>query len=150
MCLVQSSNSEDTTLDFQRTGINQIPLTLQASLLARVDRIETGKDIAQLAAVIARSFDETLLRDTGVLSDMEISTGLDELVQSNILTCTEKENNRVYDFRHALIRDAIYESLLNDRKKRFHAVIADCYVANKDSNSSLRPELIAQHYDCLL
>ena len=147
MCLVQSSNSEDTTLDFQRTGINQIPLTLQASLLARVDRIETGKDIAQLAAVIARSFDETLLRDTGVLSDMEISTGLDELVQSNILTCTEKENNRVYDFRHALIRDAIYESLLNDRKKRFHAVIADCYVANSDSNSSLRPELIAQHYD---
>jgi len=125
----------------------QIPVTLQASLLARVDRISTGKEIAQLASVIARGFDEALMRDTELFEKQEIRTGLEELVRSNILTLKERDGTRFYDFRHALIRDAIYESLLNDRRKRFHSLIADCYTAQREHNASLRPELIAQHYD---
>ena len=147
MCLEKSPGEVEVAMGFQRSDIGQIPVTLQASLLARVDRIHTGKEIAQLASVIARTFDEALLREIDVLSDLNVRTGLDELVQSNILTCKVKEGVRVYEFRHALIRDAIYESLLNDRKKRYHAVIADYYLAQSKSNTALRPELIAQHYD---
>ena len=107
-----------------------IPDTLQASLMARLDRLHSIKGIAQIGAVIGREFSYTLIHavvggDEGVLKH-----ALAELEQAELLFRDSEIPDPLYRFKHALVRDAAYESLLKRRRQELHGQIARTLVEN--------------------
>jgi class 3 adenylate cyclase/tetratricopeptide (TPR) repeat protein len=128
-------------------GDNVVPETLQASLLARLDRLGPEiKEIAQIAAVIGREFGSELL---GVVSGKPreaLTSALERLVASHIALPTGAAQGGDYLFRHALIQDAAYQSLLLSRRRQYHAEIARALEGRFPAIVEGQPELIAQHY----
>jgi class 3 adenylate cyclase/tRNA A37 threonylcarbamoyladenosine biosynthesis protein TsaE len=127
-------------------GDSDIPETLQASLLARLDRLgpET-KEIAQIAAVIGREFDTGLLGVVVGRSKAALTPVLERLVASHIALPTGAQG-AVYAFRHALIQDAAYHSLLLSRRRQLHFEIARALEGRSSDVAEAQPERIAQHY----
>ncbi|MBB3648930.1 class 3 adenylate cyclase/tetratricopeptide (TPR) repeat protein [Rhizobium sp. BK619] len=125
----------------------EIPDSLQGSLMTRLDRLATtAKEIAQIAAVIGREFDRGLLSKIAGVDDRALETALNQLETSQIVV----EGGVLHDalvFRHALIQDAAYQSLLNRRRRHFHERIAKVLVEHYDDVAATQPELIAQHYE---
>ena len=102
--------------------------------MARLDRLAPVKEIAQCAAVIGREFDHQLL--TAVLSapEQELSDGLDQLVASELIFRRGAPPDATYTFKHALVQEAAYNSLLKSRRQQLHARIAQ--VLEEDSRKS--------------
>ncbi|ANL10286.1 adenylate/guanylate cyclase protein [Rhizobium sp. N113] len=125
----------------------EIPDSLQGSLMTRLDRLaKTTKEIAQIAAVIGREFDRGLLSKVAGVDNRTLGKALNQLESSQIVV----EGGVLHDalvFRHALIQDAAYQSLLNRRRRHFHEEIARVLVDQYDEVASTQPELIAQHYE---
>ncbi|NKK03212.1 AAA family ATPase [Rhizobium leguminosarum bv. viciae] len=125
----------------------EIPDSLQGSLMTRLDRLaKTTKEIAQIAAVIGREFDRGLLSKVAGVDDRTLEKALNQLESSQIVV----EDGVLQDalvFRHALIQDAAYQSLLNRRRRHFHEEIARVLVDQYDDVTATQPELIAQHYE---
>src|SRR6516162_5726277 len=121
---------------------SHIPETLQASLLARLDRLGgEARELAQLAAVIGREFDVQLLCAITDKKKGDISPSLDRLVRSEIVLPARDD---AYVFRHALIQEAAYQSLLLVRRRQYHRDVADALEAMQ--SDTVEPEIIAQHY----
>jgi len=128
-------------------GDSGVPETLQASLLARLDRLGPEvKEITQIAAVIGREFGSKLLGLVAAKSREALTSALERLVALHIALPTGAPQEGIYLFRHALIQDAAYQSLLLSRRRQYHAEIAraleDCFSEVVEG----QPELIAQHY----
>ena len=121
---------------------SHIPETLQASLLARLDRLGgEARELAQLAAVIGREFDVQLLCAITDKKRGDISPSLDRLVRSEIVLPARDD---AYVFRHALIQEAAYQSLLLVRRRQYHRDVA-CALETIEPDA-VEPEIIAQHY----
>jgi class 3 adenylate cyclase/tetratricopeptide (TPR) repeat protein len=125
----------------------QIPETLHGSLLARLDRLGAdSKEVAQIAATIGREFDRRLL---GLLADKteeQMVSSLDRLVASQIVLPGGSLRKGGYLFRHALIQEAAYQSLLLSRRRQYHKRIAEVLDSHFPEIAAAQPELIAQHY----
>jgi class 3 adenylate cyclase/tetratricopeptide (TPR) repeat protein len=124
-----------------------IPATLQDSLAARLDRLGTGKAVAQLAATLGRTFDFALLRAVSDLPENVLRTEVDRLVAAELLYRRGTSSQETFIFKHALIQDAAYESLLRKVRQEYHLRIVNALAAPGFSETAQsQPELMAHHY----
>ena len=122
-----------------------IPDTLQDSLMARLDRLASVKDVAQVAAAIGREFTFELLAAVVSLEDDDLQRALDRLVQSELVFPRGTLPSISYIFKHALVRDAAYESLLLSRRRQLHARIAQAIDNGFPELAESQPEVVAYH-----
>ena len=127
------------------TTIPAIPLTLQGSLAARLDRLGTAKEVAQLAAVVGREVPWDQLLAISPIPEDELERDLERLVRAEILWRRDARERRRYIFRHSLLRDAAYSSLLQRERRDLHRRLAG-YLAEGVSETGAVPlELLAHH-----
>jgi predicted ATPase len=122
-----------------------IPATLQDSLMARLDRLVTAKGIAQLAAVIGRQFPYELLQAVAQLDASTLQRELERLVEAEIVYQRGLLPQATYIFKHALIQDAAYQSLLKSTRQHSHQHIAQVLEAQFPETAEAQPELVAHH-----
>jgi class 3 adenylate cyclase/predicted ATPase len=118
-----------------------IPTTLHDSLMARLDRLQPVKEVAQTAAVIGRSFDHATIAALATLPEAELTDALGQLVGAELIFRRGTPPDATYLFKHALVRDAAYESMLKARRIALHARLLDVLEARGDA----APEVKAQH-----
>ena len=123
-----------------------IPTTLQDSLMARLDRLATAKDVAQLGAVLGRAFRYELLRAVSPLADATLQRELERLVEADLLHVQGMTPHATYTFKHAMIQDAAYQSLLKSTRQNYHGRVAEILVAHFSEEVETRPEFVAYHY----
>jgi TOMM system kinase/cyclase fusion protein len=123
-----------------------IPATLQDSLMARLDRLVTAKAVAQYAAVIGRQFAYDVLQAVSQLDEAILQRELGRLVEAEIVYQRGLPPRATYTFKHALIQDAAYESLLKSTRQHYHRQIAHVLEAQFPETTVTQPELVAHHY----
>src|SRR5262249_9436511 len=123
-----------------------IPATLQDSLMARLDRLVTAKAVAQYAAVIGRQFAYDVLSMVSQLDDPTLQRELSRLVEVEIVYQRGVPPQSTYVFKHALIQDAAYASLLKSTRQHYHQRIAQVLEAQFPETTQAQPELLAHHY----
>ena len=123
-----------------------IPSTLQDSLMARLDRLALVKEVAQVAAVVGREFSQRLIAAAVELGEAELDRALDKLVASELVFRQGFGPDATYTFKHALVRDVAYESLLKSRRRKLHGLIAEAFVTQSGELAQTQPELLAHHY----
>jgi class 3 adenylate cyclase/tetratricopeptide (TPR) repeat protein len=135
------------TSDSFRTGPlpeTAIPATLRDSLMARLDGAASMREVAQVGACIGRRFPRDLLAAVLALDETTLSAALRQLETAGLLFRTGTPKSVSYAFKHALVQDAAYNSLLKSRRKHFHARIADHLSKSRDAIASA-PEVLAHH-----
>ena len=123
-----------------------IPKTLHGSLLARLDRLGPAKDVAQIGAVIGREFSYELLSAVCTSSESELKRALQELISSELVFRRGSPPNAVYSFKHALVQDAAYGTLLREPRRALHARIAEALESQFAEIAESQPELLARHF----
>src|SRR5437867_5944247 len=123
-----------------------IPETLQDALMARLDQLNRAKEVAQLGAVLGREFPYELLQAIAPQDDNTLQEGLAQLVAAELLYQRGRPPRAKYIFKHALIQDAAYASLLKNTRQQVHQQIAQCLEARFPGLVETQPELVAQHY----
>jgi class 3 adenylate cyclase/DNA-binding response OmpR family regulator/predicted ATPase len=123
----------------------QIPKTLHGSLLARLDRLGPAKEVAQIGAVIGREFSHELLRAVYTPSDGQLNAALEELISSQLVFRRGMPSNPVYSFKHALVQDAAYGTLLREPKRALHTRIAEALEGQFAEIIESQPEMLARH-----
>jgi tetratricopeptide (TPR) repeat protein len=123
-----------------------IPTTLHDALMARLDRLTPGKAVAQLAATIGRQCPYDLLRAVAPWDEATLQRGLRQLVDSELLYQRGVSAQATYHFKHALIQDADYQSLLKRTRQQYHQHIAQVLESQFPKTTETRPELLAHHY----
>ena len=124
---------------------NLIPATLQDSLEARLDRLPIGKEIAKWGATLGREFNYAILR-AAVDDDARVQSGIQELLEAELIYRSGSARNPTFIFKHALLRDTAYESLLIRRRREYHARIGDILVGDFPELSKSQAEVVAYHY----
>ena len=123
-----------------------IPTTLHDSLMARLDRLATIKGLAQLGATLGREFSYDLLQAVSPWDEATLRQGLQQLVEAEFLYQRGLPPHATYLFKHALIQDAAYQSLLRSTRQRHHQHIAQVVEARFADLCEMQPELLAHHY----
>jgi class 3 adenylate cyclase/predicted ATPase len=123
-----------------------IPATLHDSLMARLDRLAAVKALAQLGATLGREFSYALLRAVAPWDEGIVHQGLHQLVAAEFLYQRGMPPQATYTFKHALIQDAAYQSLLRSTRQQYHQRIAQALEAQFPEIVETQPELVAQHY----
>jgi predicted ATPase len=123
-----------------------IPATLHDSLMARLDRLVTAKAVAQLGATIGRQFSYALLQAVAQLNERTLQEELHRLVEAEIVYQRGLPPQSTYMFKHALIQDAAYQSLLRSTRQQYHRQIAQTLAAQFPETTGTQPELLAHHY----
>ena len=123
-----------------------IPTTLRDSLMARLDRLASVKAVAQLAATLGRAFPYELLRAVTPLEEATLQRELARLVEAELLYQRGMPPEATYIFKHALIQEAAYESLLKSARQQHHQRIAQALVERFPHMAEARPEYVAHHY----
>ena len=123
-----------------------IPATLHDSLMARLDRLGPVKEVAQLGTVLGREFTYELLRAVWPAGETALQQGLATLVEAELLYQRGLPPQARYLFKHALIQDAAYQSLLRSTRQRYHQQIAQVLEAQFAETKETQPELLAHHY----
>ncbi len=123
-----------------------IPATLHDSLMARLDRLAAVKALAQLGATLGREFAYDLLQAVSPWDEGTLQRGLHQLVTAEFLYQQGLPPQATYRFKHALIQDAAYQSLLRSTRQRYHQRIAQVVEARFSEICETQPELLAQHY----
>jgi tetratricopeptide (TPR) repeat protein len=123
-----------------------IPATLHDSLMARLDRLAPAKKVAQIGACIGREFDHELLAAVVSLPEAELQAALDRLVAAELVFRRGVAPAITYIFKHAMVRDAAYESLLRKRRQDLHARIASAIEMRFPQIVEAQPELVARHF----
>jgi predicted ATPase len=123
-----------------------IPATLHDSLMARLDRLTTVKAVAQLGATIGRTFAYDLLQAVAPLDHPTLQHGLRQLVEAELVYQRGVPPQATYTFKHALIQDAAYQSLLRSTRQQYHQRIAQVLAAQFPETGATQPELLAHHY----
>jgi class 3 adenylate cyclase/predicted ATPase len=123
-----------------------IPATLHDSLMARLDRLATVKSLAQLAATLGREFAYHLLQAVAPWDEATVQQGLHQLVEAEFLYQRGLPPQATYTFKHALIQDAAYQSLLRSTRQQYHQRIAQVLVERFPDTVDTQPELLAHHY----
>jgi class 3 adenylate cyclase/predicted ATPase len=123
-----------------------IPATLQDSLMARLDNLDTAKGVAQLGAVIGRQFSYDLLQAVSPLDGTSLQLELDKLIDAELIYQRDVFPNLTYIFKHAFIQDTAYESLLRSTRQGYHRRIAEVIEGQFPEIAETQPELLAYHY----
>jgi predicted ATPase len=123
-----------------------IPATLHDSLMARLDRLAPIKAVAQLGAVLGRTFSYEVLQAVTPLDEASLQQALARLVEAELLYQRGVPPQAIYLFKHALIQEAAYQSLLKSTRQQFHQRIAQVLEARFPTLVATQPELVAQHY----
>jgi predicted ATPase/class 3 adenylate cyclase len=123
-----------------------IPDTLQDALMARLDQLNRAKEVAQLGAVVGREFAYELLQAIAPLDEETLQAGLAQLVAAELLYQRGRPPRARYLFKHALIQDAAYGSLLKSTRQQVHQQIAQALEVRFPALVETQPELVAQHY----
>jgi class 3 adenylate cyclase/predicted ATPase len=123
-----------------------IPDTLQDALMARLDQLQTAKEVAQLGAVLGREFPYDLLQAIASRDEETLQAGLAQLVGAELLYQRGRPPRARYVFKHALIQDAAYASLLKSTRQHVHQQIAQVFETRFPALVETQPELVAQHY----
>jgi class 3 adenylate cyclase/tetratricopeptide (TPR) repeat protein len=124
---------------------DQIPATLQASLVARLDRLEDAKEIAQIGSIFGREFSYDLLAAVAEKSDAEVNDALERLSESGILFRRGLAPRSIYTFKQSLLQDAAYATILMSRRRRLHASIMEVLEARSGTEIKEKTELLAYH-----
>lgn len=122
-----------------------IPASLQDSLVARLDRLAPVREVAQTAACLGREFDHALLAAVSSLPAPRLARALDQLVAAELLFRFGDATEARYSFKHALVRDVAYATLLNSRRQRLHARIVTVLETRFPERASAQPQILAQH-----
>jgi class 3 adenylate cyclase/predicted ATPase len=123
-----------------------IPATLQDSLMARLDRLPAVREVAQLGAVLGREFAYEMLRTLGVMEEPILQDGLAQLVNAELLYQRGRLPRAKYIFKHALVQDAAYQSLLRRTRQQYHKQVAQMLVTHFPEVVETGPEVVAYHY----
>jgi class 3 adenylate cyclase/predicted ATPase len=123
-----------------------IPATLHDALMARLDRLAPVKAVAQLGATIGRTFPYALLHAVAPFEEATLQTGLTQLVEAELLYQRGVPPQVTYFFKHALIQEAAYQSLLRSTRQQYHQRIAQVLEEQFPESVTTQPELLAQHY----
>ena len=123
-----------------------IPATLQESLMARLDRTPGVREVAQLGAVLGREFAYDVLKSLGLVDAAALVEGLNQLVADELLYQRGRIPRARYVFKHALIQDAAYQSLLNRTRQHYHAEVARGMEQRSPDIAQQHPELLAHHW----
>jgi len=123
-----------------------IPATVHGSLEARLDRMGSAKTIAQIAATIGREFSYALLRAVVTSDESELREGLNRLTAAELVYRRTNSPEESYLFKHALLRDAAYASLLRKSRRTFHERIAQALIDRFPEISNQNPDLVAEHF----
>ena len=122
-----------------------VPASLQDSLMARLDQNPEAKHVAQLASALGRDFSQALILAVSAISRERLDAGLRQLRKSGILEKTGRDDGNQYRFRHALIRDAAYESLLKSRRRALHLRALAALQERFPDIAAARPEELEYH-----
>lgn len=124
-----------------------IPATLNDSLMARLDRLGPAKKIAQIGATIGREFSPSLLAKVTRLPEAEVEAQLEQLVASGLLIAPRPGPHQTFKFKHALVRDAAYASLLRKDRAVLHLTIAERLSEEFPEIADSQPEVVALHFE---
>jgi class 3 adenylate cyclase/predicted ATPase len=141
--VLESGELKETDSAFELTGPLDhltIPSTLYDSLMARLDRLQPIKEVAQTAACIGRDFSYGLLKAVSPLDYLALQDALERLVKAELIFQRGAPPEASYTFKHALVRDAAYDTLLKTRRQKIHASLVDAF-----EGIDAVPELIAHH-----
>jgi predicted ATPase/class 3 adenylate cyclase len=129
------------------SAAHAIPATLHASLIARLDRIgATAKEVAQIGAVLGREFSYELIRSVAQRGEAELQAALRRLSEAGLLFCRGTPPHATYLFKHALVQDVAYETLLRSQRQVLHGRIADALECQFAELIAARPEIAAHHF----
>jgi TOMM system kinase/cyclase fusion protein len=123
-----------------------IPATLHDSLMSRLDRLATVKGLAQFGATLGREFSYALLQAVAPWDEGTLQRGLQQLVEAEFLYQQGLPPQATYVFKHALIQDTAYQSLLRSTRQQHHQRIAQVLAARFPDTAETQPELLAHHY----
>jgi class 3 adenylate cyclase/predicted ATPase len=122
-----------------------VPASLQASLMARLDRLGPAKEVAQIGAAIGREFSHALLAAVVSKPEAELRSALDRLIAAGLLFRQGVPPHATYLFKHALVQDAAYGTLLREPRRALHARIAETLESHFSEIAESQPELLARH-----
>jgi TolB-like protein/predicted ATPase len=149
--VLEAGGNEDNAyrmLSTNRGRSAAVPATLQASLMARLDRLgAAARQVAQIGAAIGREFFYALLRAVSRLPEDELQTSLARLVASELVFQRGTPPDAVYAFKHALVQDVAHGSLLRNARQQLHAQIAQALETDSPDLMEAQPELFARHYE---
>ena len=134
----QSSMQESSQLS--------IPETLRDSLMSRIDQLGSAKAVAQIAAVIGREFTYELLQAISTQTDQQLQSQLSRLVGSELVYQRGYDASRVFFFKHSLVQEAAYDSLIVSARKDFHRRIASVMAEQFSQLGFANPEVVARHF----
>jgi class 3 adenylate cyclase/tetratricopeptide (TPR) repeat protein len=123
-----------------------IPATLQDLLMARLDRLPSIREVAQLGSILGREFAYEMLQAIASIEEKTLETGLDQLVGAELLYQRGRRPRARYMFKHALVQDAAYHSLLKRTRQFYHRQVADLLESRHPEVVQAQPELLAHHY----
>jgi class 3 adenylate cyclase/tetratricopeptide (TPR) repeat protein len=122
-----------------------VPASLHASLMARLDRLGAAKDVAQIGAAIGREFSHALLEAVAGKPEAELASALDRLIGAGLIFRQGVPPHATYLFKHALVQDAAYGTLLREPRRALHARIAETLESQFAEIAENQPELLARH-----
>ena len=128
-------------------GVEAIPASLADSLMGRLDRLSAAKEVAQRAAVLGREFGYPLLVAMAGMDEAALRHGLGRLVEAEILFARGEPPAATYTFKHALIQETAYQSLLKRTRQQLHARVAQVLEERFPERVEAEPEVIARHYE---
>jgi class 3 adenylate cyclase/predicted ATPase len=128
-------------------GAFAVPATLHASLLARLDRLgPEAKEVAQTAAAIGREFTDDLIRTVSPLSEAPLQSALEQLAASQLIFRRGSSPHAAYSFKHALVQDTAYGTLLRTKRQPLHARVARALEEKFPDIAATQPEVLAHHF----
>ena len=122
-----------------------VPASLHASLMARLDRLGPAKEVAQMGAVLGREFSHSLLAAVARKPAVELQSAVDRLIEAGLLFRQGLPPHASYLFKHALVQDAAYGTLLREQRRALHARIAETLECQFTEIAESQPELLARH-----
>lgn len=123
-----------------------MPTTLQASLVARLDRLGSAKSVAQIGAAIGREFSHGLIAAVSAVAPVDLDAVLERLTASGLVSRRGTPPDASYSFKHALVRDAAYFTILKSRRRQLHASVAKVLVERFPAMAESLPEVVAHHF----
>jgi predicted ATPase len=123
-----------------------IPTTLHASLLARLDRLAPTREVAQIGATLGRSFSHELISAVALMPQQKLDEALEQLASAELIFRRGTPPDAEYTFKHALVQDAAYDTLLRSNRRQLHVRIAAVLESKFTEIVTANPEVLAQHY----
>jgi tetratricopeptide (TPR) repeat protein len=144
--VLESGVADQDVARGQTLPAHAIPATLQDLMLTRLDRMEGERDVAQLASVLGREFAYDVLAAVIARDEPSLQLELAKLVQEEILYPKGQPPRCRYSFKHALLEDALYNTLVKTKRQQFHRQIAEVLEAQFPQTAETQPELLAHHF----